>query len=127
MVTQIEGPVRTFNASVALGINLRVKQDASGDLVLAALADKEVGTLEKEAFAADEKVPVRLASAQGTVKMIASQAIAINASVFTDAAGKISDVAATGSFLIGVALTAATLDGDEVEVLRTGHGDTPTP
>jgi len=56
--------------------------------------------------------------------MVASKAIAVGDTVYTAASGKISDTQATGAFEIGVALEAATADGEIIEVLRIGHGDT---
>lgn len=117
MASQIEGPVRTFFAGGALGINLRVKLDGSGKLTLAAATDLELGTLEKEAFADGDVVPVRLRNAQGTVKMIGNEAIPAEAVVFTAADGKVSDTQGAGS-RVGIALEAIAADTEVLEVLR---------
>jgi hypothetical protein len=47
--------------------------------------------------------------------MVASVAIALNGAVWAASGGK---VAATGTVEIGIALEAATADGDVIEVLR---------
>ena len=117
MASQIEGPVRTFIAGGALGINLRVKLDGSGKLTLAGDTDTELGTLEKEAFKDGDVVPVRLRNAQGTVKMIGNEAIAAEAEIFTAAAGKVSDTQGSGS-RVGIALEAIAVDTEVFEVLR---------
>ncbi len=127
MGSQTEGPVKTFDAALALGLNLRVKRDGAGLLVLAGATDKELGTLEKPSFSAGQQVPVRLRTAEGTVKMISDGVIADDADVFTAAAGKISATQATGAFFLGTSLEAASADLDVIEIMRHAHGDTPKP
>lgn len=118
-MSYVEGATRSFQANAALGRYLRVKLNGSNKLVVAVAADvdEELGTIEQAATAADEYVPVRLRTAQGTRHMIASKAIAINDDIYTDAGGKVTDTSATGNFKIGKALTAASGDGSVIEVL----------
>ena len=59
---------------------------------------------------------IRLPTA-GTLELTASKAIAIHAPVYTDASGKITDTAVTGSHLVGLSLAAAGADGDIIDVL----------
>ena len=125
MSSLVETGVRSDTAAGAIAQYLRVK--TAGALAIAGLADKEIGVIETDAFAAGDKVPVRLRTAQGTCKMVAGEAIAANAAVYTAAAGKVADTAAETAYLIGTALTAATADGDVIEVLRNSHGDTAVP
>lgn len=123
MSQYVETACKAFTAGAALAKYSRVKL-ASGVLAEAGLAEKEIGTLEQASFAAGDVVAVRLTSAQGTCKMIAIEAIAEAAAVYTETDGKIQDTAQATSFLIGTALEAATADGDVIEVLRNSHGDT---
>jgi hypothetical protein len=92
----------------------------------AGLAVKEIGTATNAAFASGDRVTVKLRSAAGTHKMIAKEAMAIGALVYTEAGGKVQDTAEATSFQVGhvVDLVAPTADGDIVEVLYNNHGDT---
>ena len=118
----VETGCKAFMAGGAVGLYLRVKL-TSGKLAVAGLTDKEIGTIEAEAFADGDMRAVRLTSAQGTCKMVAKGALTIGDPVYTLADGKVGDSSST-AFLVGTALTAATADGDIVEVLRNSHGDT---
>lgn len=105
-------PISSFTSAA----ELRVKLSGSS-LALAGAADVELGTLEKRCLSGDTAASVRLRTADGTVSMVAAGAISAGGDVFAAASGK---VASTGSLLIGKALTAATADGDAIEVLRYG-------
>lgn len=120
----VDGQTKTFIADEAIAINLRVKLDSDGKVTVAGLADKEIGTAVTPAFAAGDPVTVRLRTAAGTHKMIAIEALAVGATVYTEANGKVQDTAASTSFQVGVALEAAAADGDVIEVLYNAHGDT---
>lgn len=110
----VEGPLKGFACSGALGQFLRVIFGTS-TVSLAGVADSEDGTMENPTFAATETATVRLRTAGGTCKMVASAAITAGADVFAAASGKI---APTGSIFIGKALQAASGDGSVIEVLR---------
>lgn len=116
----VETPTKYFTAGAALGMYLRVKLSA-GKLAAAGLSDNELGTLENASFASGDVRPVRLASAQGTCKMVASAAITAGAAVYAAASGKISST--VGPVYVGVALEAATANNDIIEVLRTAEPD----
>jgi predicted RecA/RadA family phage recombinase len=120
----VDGQTKTFVADEAIAINLRVKLDSDGKVTVAGLADKEIGTAVTPAFAAGDRVTVRLRTAAGTHKMIAVEALAVGATLYTEAAGKVQDTAASTAFQVGVALEAAAADGDVIEVLYNAHGDT---
>ena len=120
----VETPTRTFPSDgTAIGQYLRVKL-SSGVLAVAGLTDKELGVAEYGVLSGDETGCVRLRTAPGTVPMVAAEALSAGAAVYTAASGKVGDTATATGFLIGTALTAATADGDIIEVLRNSHGDT---
>lgn len=115
----VETPTKTFTAGAAISQFARVKI-ASGVLAVAVAGTTddgvEIGTLEAESFASGDVRPVRLRSAQGSCKMIASGAITKGVAVYGAAAGKVS--ASVSGNPIGIALETTTADGDIVEVLR---------
>lgn len=113
-----EGPTKAFPVSgVALGQFLRVRNPAS--LALAGAGDVSIGVMEASTQTTDSSGTVRLANSPGTRCMVANGAIAVGSPVFAAASGK---VASTGSVYEGVALEAASADGDVIEVL-SGIGD----
>lgn len=119
-----DGGCRTFEADEAIPVYSRVKLDADGKVTIAGLADKDIGVAMREAFAAGDEIAVKLRNAQGTLPCLASEAIAVGATVYTEASGKVQDTAQATAFIFGTAVTAATADGDEIEVLPNVHGDT---
>ena len=124
MSQYVDGNEKSFIADEAIAVHLRVKLDSDGRVTVAGLADKEIGTAVTPAFAAGDPVTVRLRSGAGTHKMVAVEALAIGATLYTEAAGKVQDTAQATAFQIGTALEAATADGDVIEVLYNAHGDT---
>ncbi len=113
---------RNFTAGGVVGVSLRVKL-TSLKLAVAGITDREIGVIDVAALADLDVRPVTLRTAPGTVMMVANAALAVNASVYTAAAGKVGP-SATTAFLLGTALTASAADGDPIEVLRSAHGDT---
>lgn len=109
----VESNVKTLTAGAAIDQFLRV-YITSGKLAAAGATTKALGTLVDESFADGDKVGVRLRTAAGTHKMVASEAITAGNYVFAAASGK---VAADGSVVEGIALEAATADGDVIEVM----------
>ncbi|MBL4700446.1 MAG: DUF2190 family protein [Phycisphaeraceae bacterium] len=106
--------LKTFTAGAAIAQHSLVKL-AAGVLTVAGVGDRPIGTLEEASGAADQPRTVRLFNCPGTRKMIASGAITLHAVVYLDAAGKIT--ATVGGDIVGMALGAATADGDIIEVL----------
>lgn len=115
--------IKAFTASAAIAKHARVKL-ASGKVATAGLAEKEIGTALEAAFADGDVIAVKLRNAPGTHKMIAAEALAEGAAVYTEAAGKVQDTAQATAYLVGHAMEAATADGDIIEVLPNTHGDT---
>lgn len=124
MSQYVDGQTKAFVADEAIAENLRVKLDSDGRVTIAGLTDKEIGTSVTPAFAAGDNVTVRLRTAAGTHKMVAIEALAVGATVYTETDGKVQDTAQATSFQVGIALEAATADGDVIEVLYNTHGDT---
>ena len=121
----VDGNCKGFlNGTSAIGYGLRVKV-SSGVLALAGLTDAELGVADAP-LTASEHGSVRLRTSSGTTPMVASGAISALAAVYTAADGKISSTEGTGAYQIGVALEAATADGDIIEVLRDAHMDLAT-
>jgi len=114
MAGYVETACRQFPAGAAIAQYLRVKY-ASSVLATASSTEQEVGTMEVASFASGDVVSVRLRTAQGTCKMVASEAITACAPIYAAASGK---VASSGTVLIGYAITAASGDGSVIEVLR---------
>ena len=104
---------RPFVAGAAMNIHLRVTLTA-GQLQLADATTKEIGTLFRNSTSGKE-VGVTLRTAQGTIQMVASEAIGAGAEVFAAAGGK---VATSGTVSIGHALSAGSGDNSIIEVLR---------
>lgn len=117
--------IASFSCSVALAPYLRVTYDATNGLAAAGPETRELGTLRDrhiiEGVGASEKAPVVLRNAAGTVKMVAGGAFSAFDLVYGAEGGKIDDTPNTN--LVGIALQAATADGDHVEVLRIDGGD----
>jgi hypothetical protein len=89
---------------------------SSGVLAYADADTVEIGNLRNATQTTDGYAAVDLhISDDGTFIMVASGAITQYASVYAAANGK---VASSGNIFIGIALDAATADGDEIEVLR---------
>lgn len=120
----VDGNYKTFVADEAISEHLRVKLDSDGRVTVAGLADKDIGTAVTPAFAAGDSITVKLRTGSGTHKMVAIEAVAVGALLYTEANGKVQDTAASTSFQIGHAMEAATADGDIIEVLYGAHGDT---
>lgn len=112
----ITGATRTFTAGATIAAFSRVNL-SSGELAAAGLTDAdEVGFVTADCVDGDS-VAVVLRGAQGTVTAIAAEAIAVGATVYTAASGKVADTAASTSYPRGIALEAAAADGDYIEIL----------
>ena len=108
---------KAFEADEAIAQHLRVKLDSDGKVTVAGLTDKGIGVATRAAFAAGDIIDVALNSKPGTVKMVAIEALDAGATVYSEANGKVQDTAQATAFQVGVALEAATADGDVIEVM----------
>ncbi len=106
--------VRSFEADAACPRFVRVKLESDGKVVPAGATDNHIGTASREAFQAGDKIAVCLVNK--SVKMVAGEAVAAGEAVYGLANGKIGSESA-GAFLAGIALEAASADGDVIEVM----------
>lgn len=120
MSQYVEANTKTFTAGGAIAEHLRVKTPSA--IALAGAADAELGTAETASFASGDTITVRLRTAIGTRKMVASEAITAGNTVYAAASGK---VAASGTVVCGTALESATANNDVIEVLP--FADTAAP
>lgn len=125
MSQQDDSGYKTFIAAGAISKYARVKISAAETVDAAGITDREIGTATNAAFAAGDRVTVKLRSAPGTHKMIAAAAVTVGALVYTAASGKASASAST-AFILGhvVAIDGTVANNDIIEVLYGNHGDT---
>jgi hypothetical protein len=115
MSQYVESIYRSFLVDAAYPRGTRVKLSATANTVtIAGPADAHIGTLVQATFAAGAVVTVMLVG-YGTRQVIASGAIAVNSKVYGDANGYVTG-SANGN-LLGYSLTAATANGDFIEIL----------
>lgn len=118
MASFVDTNTKAFTAGAAIGQYLRVVLSA-GKLAAASATQQMLGTLEDASFADLDVRNVRLRTASGTRKMVASEAISAGSPVYAAGSGKI---AADGSVMEGIALEAATADNDIIEVMTATGG-----
>ena len=123
MSQYVDSNTKAFTAAGTIKQYARVTLGSGGTITEAGLAVKEIGTAMQPAATGDT-ISVRLRTATGTHKMIAKEALAIGATLYTEADGKAQDTAETTAFQIGTALEAATAENDIIEVMYNAHGDT---
>jgi len=115
MSQQVDSGFKTFEADAAISQYARVILESDGKVVTAGITEIGDGIAQEAAFASGDKIAVKLWNSQGTFKMIAVEALAVGATLYTEAAGKVQDTAASTSFDFAKALEAATADGDVIE------------
>ena len=108
---------RTFlvDAAYARGTRVKLLGTTLNKVTQAGAADVSIGTLTAASFANGDAVDVLLRP-YGTRQMVASGAITVNSKVYPDAAGQVT--ATANGIPEGVALTAASAQGDFIEVLE---------
>lgn len=111
----VDTKTKTFTAAGAIAQNLLVKL-ADGVVNVAGANEQPIGTIEREAFASGDVVPVSLLSGQGTFKAVAQTAIAQGAIVYGTAGGKVN-VTSTAQIRVGIAMEASSADGDAIEIM----------
>jgi hypothetical protein len=121
MAAVIENIIKSYLTTEAVTAYVRVKKSSTG-VAIAGAGEVGIGVTLSNAANGDP-VAVRLFNGYGTCFMKAGAAITANTLVYGIAAGKIDDaVASTNAGApLGYAETAATADGDIIEVLLTGR------
>jgi hypothetical protein len=107
-----ETTTRPDTAAGAVASYLRVK--TPGAVAAAGALEQSFGTMDRDCLAAGP-CTVRVKTANGTRKMVAAAAIAAGGLVYGAASGKVSSVA--NGNLEGIAMEAASADGDVFEVM----------
>lgn len=111
--TQTRGEFATLVAAEAIDQHRLVKINSSGQAAICGVHEDWHGVNERP-VASGDAATIRLRRGAGTVTMTAAGAIARGDRVYTAASGKINDVVSRAQ--VGVALEAATADGDRIEV-----------
>lgn len=119
MSQYVDGKFESFLGAAAISAHLRVYVSAAGTVTLAGADNIGIGTIETPSLAASGPCTVRLWNAEGTRKMVASEALTVGSVCYAAASGK---VAASGAVPVGIVLEAASADGNIIEVspLRPG-------
>lgn len=118
MGQKVDSLYRTYTASAAIAAHLLVKTNGStaNSVAIATAGSDVIGCSTENAIASGAKGAIRLFNGGGTVKLTAAGAITVNALVYVaGSAGKIDD--AVNGRPIGIAMEAATADGDIIEVM----------
>lgn len=79
-------------------------------------ADSATVGVNQRSGVTGDAVDVRLITGGDTFKAVAAKAIALGDECYTAAAGKVTD-ATTSASIVGVAIDAATADGDVIEIV----------
>jgi len=115
-----DGCTKTFIAGAAILAHALV-QLSSGKVIenTVTATHNPIGVTEFESTADGDEVTVRLLNSDGTIEIVAAGAITSGADVYAAADGKVSALPAAAATYrrIGIALEAATADGDIIEVL----------
>jgi len=115
--TTVKNNTRTFVAGEALDAYMLVDIESDGSVTKA--SETSVGTqigYTVAPAASGEAASISLVVGGGTSYAIADDAVAIGAVIYSAAGGKVS-ATGVGAQRIGLAVSAATADGDVIEVI----------
>lgn len=109
----------TTEAAFSTRYLLAAKGTASGSAILCTASLAPLGICIDEPASGETATFQLLGATPGTVKMIASKAIAENVNVYATAGGKITDAVVTGAYWVGktAPYCSAAADGDPVAVI----------
>jgi hypothetical protein len=98
---------------------LAAKGAASGSIILCTAALPPLGPCQDEPVIGDYAAVALLGACRGTLKVIASKAIAENTNVYATAAGKVTDAVVAGAYWVGKTApgSIAAADGDPIVII----------
>ncbi len=96
---------------------LAKKGGASGRCALCGATDEPLGPCIDKGYPGERVTVQHLGATPGTMTVVASKAIGEDVRVYTAAGGKVTDVAAAGSYLVGKSVTAAGGNNDALEIV----------
>ena len=111
----------TMNAEAAFTVRylLAQKGTAADGIIVNVANTRPWGVVQDEPANGDAAAVALLGCTPGTLKVVASKAIAAGAKCWTAAAGKVTDTHSTGAFFVGRAITAAAGDLSVFELAHT--------
>lgn len=126
-MSDVKSPI-TLETSAAVGAKCLVKMSSGKALHNTATATDDPIGVADYAAASGDLVAIRLLSEGATLEMKAAGAITLEADVYAAADGEIQALpTAAGTYRkIGIAMEAATADGDIIEVLPYDYHATAT-
>ena len=115
--THTGGCVTRFaqGAIAARHLHVTPGADAGKQVITGSALLKPCGTAFDQAADGEEVAVLRFGSANTTRKAVSSKDIAAEVELFTDDAGKVTDVAVDGCWLIGISLTAVDAADELIE------------
>lgn len=122
MSQYVDTNTRTFTASAAITQYSLVTFANTGKVAATGLAERPIGVAMRAALADGDEIPVKLLNGSGSFKGIAKEALALAATLYTEAGGKLQDTAEATSLPVGIALEAATAENDVIEFLPLHYG-----
>jgi len=91
--------------------------ETDGAVLLCGATDEPIGPVNDRPSTGDRAAVSHLGATEGTRSMVASKAISSQTRVYTDAGGKVTDVAVSGSWLVGRSVNSSLGNGDVIEVV----------
>lgn len=122
MSQYVDTNYKSFPASAAIAQYALVQLANTGKVSTNGLATRPIGVAMQEAFADGDVISVKLLNSAGTFKVIAKEASAIAAVLYTEAGGVVQDTAESTSLPLFIALEAATAENDVIEVMPILYG-----
>ncbi len=109
----------TAEAAFSTRYLLAAKGTASGSIILCTASLVPLGPCIDEPASGDTATVQLLGAVGGTIKVIASKAIAENTNVYATAGGKVTDAVVTGAYWVGktAPFCSAAADGDQVAII----------
>lgn len=116
--THESGIVTYYAQTVAISLRYALvkKGTADNQIVIGDAVTRPLGVVLDEPGIDESAAVAILGAAPGTLKMVASSAVAAGAMLYTDSGGKVTPNWGGTRYLVGRALTPAAADGDLIEV-----------